>query len=109
MATGQIVLMTGLCLAAFVAVAIELRWRARMDLIDQYRAKGDGTPATAATHRNGRFSSKWGCSKRKRSGAIFLASCREPRQLVHTGSVRQIPSKVLCRVVFTFRRISQWN
>jgi hypothetical protein len=60
MATGQIVLMTGLCLAAFVAVAIELGWRARMDLIDQYRAKGDGTPATAATHRNGRFSSKMG-------------------------------------------------
>jgi hypothetical protein len=31
MATGQIVLMTGLCLAAFVAVAFELRWRARID------------------------------------------------------------------------------
>jgi hypothetical protein len=31
-----------------------------MDLIDQYRAKGDGTPATAATHRNERFASKMG-------------------------------------------------
>jgi hypothetical protein len=107
MATGQIVLMTGLCLAAFVAVAIELRWRARMDLIDQYRAKGDGTPATAATHRNGRFSSKMGLQQTE---AIFLvSSCLETRQLVHTGSVRQMPSKVLCRVAFTFRRISQWS
>ena len=49
-----------------------------MDLIDQYRAKGDGTPATAATHRYGRFSSKMGLQQteaiwRGLSGLIHLA------------------------------------
>ena len=81
------------------------------------RSNGSHRPIPGERGRDSRYGCyspqpppKWDCSKRKRSGAIFLvSSCLEARQLVHTGSVRQIPSKVLCRMVFTFRRISQWS
>jgi hypothetical protein len=76
MATGQIVLMTGLCLAAFVAVAIELRWRVRMDLIDQYQAKGTGLPLPLLLTATGGSPPKWDCSKteaiRRDLSGLFL-------------------------------------